>query len=245
MRKFLVALLLTITPAFANGIAPVSPDQCAAMKAHHVMNAGAPFGCDRLNVVTFSYVDFEGRTHEDGKLVVLDALAPRVINIFETLKSRSFPIAKAKPIEAYNGDDNASMADDNTSSFNHRPIAGSEKLSLHAYGAAIDLNPVENPFLTVAGSTVSVAPPQGTAFLNRKEARSGKAPRKGFAEDVVQLFAENGFTQWGGDWDSPIDYQHFDIGRRLTEELVALPFDSAKARFEAVIAANALQTPKP
>lgn len=245
MGKFLAALLLTIVPGFANGIAPPSSADCTAMKAHHALHDGAPVGCERLSLVTFSYVDFEGGTHDDGKLVVLDALAPRVLKIFETLKVRGFPIAKARPIEVYDGDDNASMADDNTSAFNHRPIAASTKLSLHAYGAAIDLNPVENPFLTFAGSTISVAPAQGIAFINRKELRLGKALRKGLAEEVVQIFAENGFTQWGGDWDSPIDYQHFDIGRQMAEELVALPSNSASAKFEAAIAANALQPPKP
>lgn len=204
------------------------------MKAHHVLNEGAPVGCERLSVVSFSYLDFQGR-NQDGKIVVLDAVAPRVLRIFQALKDRGFPLAKAKPMEAYDGDDNASMADDNSSSFNHRVVEGSSRLSLHAYGAAIDLNPVENPFLTFSGANIAVAPPAGTAFVNRRPHRPGKADHAGMAEEVVALFAANGFSNWGGNWDDPIDYQHFDIGRPLAEKLAALPPEKARSEFEAAI----------
>ncbi|MDR3527352.1 MAG: M15 family metallopeptidase, partial [Rhizomicrobium sp.] len=196
----------------------------------------APVGCERLSLVTFSYVDFEGRSHADGQIVVLDAVAPRLLQIFEALQARGFPIAKAKPVEAYEGDDDASMADNNTSGFNDRPIAGTTRPSLHAYGVAIDLDPVQNPYLTFNGATVTVAPPAGAAYLNRRGNRPGKDQHKGLAEEVVTLFAENGFAHWGGDWDDPIDYQHFDIGRPLAEALAALPPEQARARFEASIA---------
>lgn len=229
---------MLIVPAFADGIAPVAASECAAMKAHHVLHDGAPAGCERLSVVRFSYVDFTSKVHEDGRVVVLDAVAPRVLKIFQALKACGFPIAKAVPVEAYDGDDNASMTDDNTSAFNHRPIAGSNRLSLHAYGAAIDLNPVENPDLTVSGATITVAPPAGALFVNRLAQRPGKPLRPGMAEEAVAIFAANGFTDWGGTWDQP-DYQHFDIGRSLAESLVALPTEAARAKFEAAIAAQA------
>lgn len=121
------------------------------------------------------------------------------------------------------------MADDNTSGFNHRVVARSTRLSLHAYGAAIDLNPVENPFITHEDG---VHPPAAAAFVKRS--RDGA----GAAEAVVAIFAENGFTQWGGAWHDPIDYQHFDIGRPLAEELAKLPSGEAHVRFEAAIAAR-------
>ncbi len=165
-----------------------------------------------------------------------DAVAPRVLHIFETLQARGFPLAKARPVEAYDGDDNASMADNNTSGFNDRPVAGTTRPSLHGYGAAIDLNPVQNPFLTLSGSSVAVAPPAGAAYLNRRPHRPDKPDRPGLAEAVVALFAENGFSHWGGDWDDPIDYQHFDVGRPLAESLAALPPEQARTRFEAAIA---------
>ena len=235
MRRVLIFLLL-LSPAMAGDIAPIDAARCAFMKAHHVLNSGAPVGCERLSLVSFSYVDFEGHPHTDGQIVVMDAVAARVLRIFDGLQARGFPIAKAKPVEAYEGDDDASMADNNTSGFNDRPIAGTPRTSLHGYGAAIDLDPVQNPFLTVNGATVTVAPPAGAAYLNRRPNRPGKAERPGLAEEVVALFAENGFAHWGGDWDDPIDYQHFDIGRPLAEALAALPPEQARARFEAVLA---------
>jgi hypothetical protein len=241
MRRILLSTLLLLSPAFADSIAPVDAVRCAEMKVHHVLSADAPVGCERLSVVTFSYIDFDGKHHDDGVLVVLDAVAPRVLRIFETLHRRGFPIAKAIPVEAYEGDDDASMADNNTSGFNDRPIADTTRPSLHAYGAAIDLDPVQNPFLTLKGAVVTVAPQAGAAFLNRRQPRPGKPDRPGLAEAVVALFAENGFSHWGGDWDDPIDYQHFDIGRPLAEILAALPPDKARARFEAAIADSAPQ----
>lgn len=242
MRRILIGVLLLLSPACADSIAPVDAARCALMRAHHVLSATAPVGCERLSVVTFSYVDFDGRPHDDGNIVVLDAVAPRVLTIFQALKARGFPIAKAQPVEAYKGADDASMADNNTSGFNDRPIAGTTRPSLHAYGAAIDLDPVQNPFLTLNGSSVTVAPPAGAAYLNRRLHRPEKLDRPGLAEEVVAVFAENGFSHWGGDWDDPIDYQHFDIGRPLAEQLAALPPDKAWTRFEAAIAESARET---
>jgi hypothetical protein len=224
-------------PAAAGTVTPVDAAQCAAMKAHHVLNAGAPVGCERLAVVRFSYFDFKGRTHDDGTLVTLDAVAPYVERIFAALYDRRFPIAKAQPMETFEGDDARAMEADNTSAFNHRTVAGSERLSLHAYGVAIDLNPVENPYLTRNGATVTVAPPKGVAFLNRHEDRPGKPERAGLAETVVGVFSDNGFLTWGGDWDDPIDYQHFDIGRILAQRLGALPPEQARLAFASAVSA--------
>ncbi len=208
------------------------------MKAHHVMSDHAPVGCERLRLVTFRYIDFAGAAHDDGRMVVLDAVAPRVERIFQTLYLRRFPIAKVSPLEAYEGNDEASMADNNTSSFNDRAVTGGSRPSLHAYGAAIDLNPVQNPFVQHTGpAQLSVAPPAGMAYINRAENRPGKADRPGLAESVVGIFAANGFTVWGGYWDDPLDYQHFDIGRPLAEELAALPPSEALHRFEQAVEA--------
>lgn len=229
MRAAVAAVLLCLAPAAANTVAPVDADTCAAMKAHHVLNEGAPVGCERLSVVTFRYVDFSGGEHDDGKVVVLDALAERVSRIFEAMFDHRFPIAKAKLMDAYEGDDEAAMADDNTSAFNHRAVPGSTRLSLHAYGAAVDLNPVENPFITRQDG---IHPPAAAAFVDRSQLSAGAA------EGVVAIFAANGFSQWGGAWHDPIDYQHFDIGRALAEDLAKLPPGEARDRFEAAIAAR-------
>lgn len=237
MRSAILVAAMLIAPAMADGIAPVDAAGCTAMKAHHVLNAGAPVGCERLTVVRFSYVDFTGHRHDDGRVVVLDAVAPSVQRIFAALYGRHFPIAKTRTMEAYDGGDDAAMADDNSSGFNHRVVQGTGHLSLHAYGAAIDINPVENPYLTRDGAAITIAPSAGAAYINRRDHRPGKAERAGLAEAVVDVFAANGFTEWGGDWDDPIDYQHFDIGRVLAEKLAALPPEKARQHFESVVSA--------
>ncbi len=241
MKRFALAIVLLLCPAHAEGVAPVDAAQCAAMKAHHVLNADAPVGCNRLATVTFDYLGFDGALHHDGRIVVMDAVAPSVLRIFQELRQRNFPIAKAQPVEAYDGDDEASMADDNTSAFNDRTVPGGDRISLHAYGAAIDINPVENPFMPRNDTGYAVHPPAGVAFVNRRAHRPGKPDRKGFAESVVDVFAANGFVMWGGDWDDPIDYQHFDIGRDLAVALAGLPPAQARQRFKAVIAARSGQ----
>jgi hypothetical protein len=195
------------------------------MKRRRVLNAGAPVGCERLRRVTFGYVGFDGQPHRDGEIVVLDVLAEEVAQIFTALHGLGFPIAKARGMEHYDGDDDAAIADNNTSSFNHRTVAGSSALSLHAYGVAIDLNPVQNPFIRRSGASRSVEPAAGAPYVNRKDRRPG------MAESVVTVFATHGFAEWGGRWGNPIDYQHFQVNRGVATQLVRLPAAQAKAVF--------------
>ena len=236
-RSFCAAVVLAAVASAAAGqsVQPVDNALCAGMKAAHVVNPGAPVGCERLSLVIFGYVDFEGQQHDDGQIVVMDAVAARVLRIFQTLHERGFPIAKAKLMDAYAGNDEASMADDNTSAFNDRDVTGSDRKSLHAYGVAIDLNPVQNPFIergAELGAVFVVHPAEGAGYLNRMIERPGKPVRRGFAEAVAQVFLENGFTVWGGNWDDPIDYQHFDIGRPMAEALAKLSPELARQKFE-------------
>jgi hypothetical protein len=126
----------------------------------------------------------------------------------------------------YDGDDDAADVDNNTSSFNDRVVAGTNTLSLHAYGAAIDLNPVQNPFVTVTGGKHEASPAEGKLYLDRNVAKPG------MAEPVIDIFADNGFSIWGGDWHNPIDYQHFQLSRALAERLTRVSAADAKAIFE-------------
>jgi D-alanyl-D-alanine carboxypeptidase len=225
---FAVLALLHLIPkaASAADVSPVSKDFCEDMKAHKTSTNHGPVGCDRLANVKFRYFGFDGRVHEDGEVIVLDAVAARVGRIFDTLLNLRFPLKKAQPVNRYEGDDDASMADDNTSSFNDRPVAGGTSLSMHAYGLAIDLNPVENPFLEGAGTSRRVSPKGGEKYLDRANLRPG------MAETVIDVFADNGFLIWGGDWHDPIDYQHFQVGRDLAEQLARLSSAAASDVFE-------------
>jgi hypothetical protein len=135
-------------------------------------------------------------------MVVNASVVPDVIKIFSTLYSEHFPIHQMQPEDAYNGADPASMAADNTSGFNCRYAVapGPPQWSVHAFGEAIDVNTVENPY--TEGGTVM--PAAGAAFLDRADVRPGMAVAGG---QLVQAFASVGW-QWGGRWTSP-DYQHF------------------------------------
>lgn len=220
----LVLLLHTM-----EALAALDGATCQRLQQGGGIDGSALVACDRLAVVRFPYVDFNGVHHQDGELMVLAAVAPEVGQLFRRLHRRGFPLAQAKLIEHYQGDDAASMQANNTSAFNNRPITGGGPPSLHAYGLAIDINPLQNPFVQPDDSGgARISPPAATAYLNRLAVRPGKPRRAGMAENVTALFAEYGFDVWGGYWDTPIDYQHFQFSRTLAERLASLPTPLAR-----------------
>ena len=167
--------------------------------------AAAEISYDDLSYVHVLYVDFNGET-EAGELICSRTIAEDLTEIFYELFTAEYQIEKIRLIDTYGGDDIAAMADNNTSCFNYRPVAGSEKLSKHALGLAIDINPLYNPYVrytTENGQLVS--PEEGEAYADR----SKEFPYKIDSSDLCcRLFLEHGFT-WGGNWNSVKDYQHF------------------------------------
>ncbi|GAC1330185.1 MAG: M15 family metallopeptidase [Collimonas sp.] len=230
----LVFLLLAGLAPRANaqsGASGLDAEQCAIAK-QHVLQPGAPVDCPQLQIVRFSYVDFEQVPHDDGEIMVMAAVAPQVKALFDELLKRRFPLAQARLMEHYQGNDDASMSDNNTSAFNDRPITGGGAVSLHAYGLAIDINPLQNPFvLRDAQGRLIYSPPAGQAYGKRA------ASRPGSSEQIVELFAQHGFLIWGGDWKKPVDYQHFQVSRKLAERMAKLPVPQARQLFESTIAA--------
>ena len=209
------------------GIAPLSAEDCIAMQAANVIGASNPLPCRRLMRVRFGYIDFDGRERLDGEMIVMDALAPHVQRLLRQLRAAKFPLHSAHPLTYYAGDDEASMADNNSSAFNGRPMTGGSAWSKHAYGAAIDINPLQNPYISrAADGKLSVLPPAAAPrFTDRGILRAG------MTESIRDLFADNGFLIWGGNWRQPIDYQHFEIGdRRFIEKLArGTPGQAAQA----------------
>jgi hypothetical protein len=161
--------------------------------------AGCPVGPDRLRRVQLTYWGFDGRPHPGTLIVNADAV-DAITGAFRRLYDARFPIRRMVPVDVYGGNDRASMAADNTSAFNCRFVAGTSRWSAHAYGNAIDVNTIENPY--VQGSYVS--PPAGSAYMDRSDLRPGMAYWSGA---LVDAFAAVGW-QWGGRWSDP-DYQHF------------------------------------
>jgi len=208
----------------------VTAAQFEKMKAAHVITAKPPFSYERLRMLTLSYYDFKGNEHNDGKMVVLDAAANHVLTIFKALHAKKFPLHKIQLIDNYEGVDKHSLDDNNTSCFNSRLIAipGSNKLSIHAYGLAIDINPIQNPFILLDKKTSAPEyhPAASVQFADRKKIKPG------MAEEMIAIFAKNGLNVWGGDWDDPIDYQHFQVSRPAAELLAAMDTETAKDFFE-------------
>lgn len=162
---------------------------------------GCPLPQSKLVYVNVSYWGFDGAPHK-GELIVHEKLADDIIGIFKELFDSRFPIEKMKIIEHYQGDDNLSMADNNTSAFNCRFVSGTKKFSKHSYGAAIDINPLINPF--VKGDRVS--PAGGKKYLDRTKAAPGLITKDG---PCYKAFTKRGWT-WGGNWKTMKDYQHFE-----------------------------------
>ena len=187
----------TTVPAFTSSVASVSAAQLGL-----TWHAGCPVDPSQLRVVTMTYWGFDNQGHM-GTMVVNAAVVPAVIQVFTTLYAAHFPIDKMVPQATYGEDDNAAAADDDTSGFNCRDAVatGPAHWSMHAYGEAIDVNDLQNPYQS--GSTV--IPPAGAAYLDRTNVRAGMAVPGGV---LVNAFAAVGW-QWGGRWVGTPDYQHF------------------------------------
>jgi D-alanyl-D-alanine carboxypeptidase len=201
-----VAALLAAIGAFAappQFTATVSRPQWADLR--HSYRAGCPVGPSDLRTLQLTYWGFDRQAHT-GKLVVHRRVATDVVAVFRRLYAARFPIRRMVPVSVYRGSDDASMAADNTSAFNCRFVGGTRRWSMHAYGEAIDLNPVENPY--VQGARVS--PRAGARYLDRTTYRPGMAVERGTA---VRAFDAVGW-KWGGRWTSSKDYQHFSTTGR-------------------------------
>ena len=185
------------SPRFHAEIAPVRWSEL-----RHSYRRGCPVPPAQLRTVHVTHWGFDGKP-QTGAIVVSRRVAPDVVTVFRRLWAAKFPIRRLQPVSAYRGDDDRSMAADNTSGFNCRVVGGTTRWSLHAYGEAIDVNPVENPY--VQGSRVS--PPAGRAFVSRGRYRRGMAMPAG---PLVRAFAAVGW-RWGASFG---DYQHFSTTGR-------------------------------
>ena len=183
-------------PRFAGSVSPVTRSDLP-----YSYRPGCPVTPAQLRLVRVSHWGFDGKARV-GSVVVRSDVARDIVAVFRRLYAARFPIRRLRTIDAYKGSDAASSAADNTAAFNCRyAIApGPKRWSAHAYGLAIDVNPVENPYLDRG----LVRPPAGRRYLNRSRVRPGMAVPGGV---LVRAFAALGWS-WGGRWASA-DYQHF------------------------------------
>lgn len=162
-------------------------------------------GYDNLRYMHIWHYNFGGEPAE-GELICNALIADDLVEIFAELYKNEYQIEKVRLIDEYDGDDTASMEDNNTSCFNYRVVEGTTSISKHAYGFAIDINPLYNPYITYKkDGSVNVSPASGAPYADR----GSSFPYKIDENDLCyKLFKEHGFT-WGGDWNSVKDYQHF------------------------------------
>jgi hypothetical protein len=186
-------------PIFKNE--PV-PAQVLDRIRHTTWHAGCPVTPEQLRLLTLTYNDFSNM-RRTGTLLVHRDVAEEVVRLFRDFYRLGFLIERMVPVEDYGGNDDASMAANNTSAFNCRDATGKPgTFSNHSWGRAIDINPLTNPY--VKGD--KVLPPAGRRYLDRTKVFPGSILKDSF---VVQEFEKAGWT-WGGRWLDRQDYQHFE-----------------------------------
>jgi peptidoglycan L-alanyl-D-glutamate endopeptidase CwlK len=153
---------------------------------------------DSLSLLDVLYYSFDGLKHQ-GQIIVQNDLEDDVYEIFVLIEKIKFPVGKVIPIVAYQWDDHLSMADNNSSSFNFRVIEGTTKLSLHSFGRAVDINPVQNPVIYPNG----IIAPEGAKYS------PSKAGTFSVKNPIVEEFIQRGW-HWGGNFEQPKDYHHFE-----------------------------------
>ncbi len=185
-------------PSDGGAVRPVTAAELGAS-----WRPGCPVEPAQLRRVDVDHIGFDGQTHR-GELIVHEDLVPEVITIFEQLYRQGFPIEKIRTVDHYPAaDDELSMEDNNTSAFNCRGIPGTSHWSQHAYGRAIDLNPLLNPCIYASGT---IQPQNAAAYLDRNRTDPGLLHD---GDPAVRVFTDRGW-RWGGHWTTPVDYQHFE-----------------------------------
>lgn len=168
-------------------------------------------GCperSQLALLKIPYIDFFGKD-QLGEMVVAKSVSVEVLQIFAELNRNRFPVASMRLIDAFGGRDLASMTANNTSAFNCRATTGGSRLSEHSFGTAIDINPIQNPY--VAG--LRILPVAGQQFGSPKARLDAKQGLLLEGDSTVKVFAAKGW-KWGGSWSSIKDYQHFSKSGR-------------------------------
>ena len=205
MKTFFLSLLLLFTATIAGAQQDLTAQPLSDSIFAVMQGKSYPEGCSMkradLRYLQVLHYDAAGRVQR-GELVCNKAIAADLLDIFRKLYEAQYPIERMRLIDNYDANDERSMAANNTSCFCYRVVAGSQKLSKHAQGLAIDINPLYNP--CVRGRIIQ--PRSGKRWANRARAFTYKIER---GDLLWRLFTEHGFT-WGGSWRSLKDWQHFE-----------------------------------
>ena len=185
-------------------VSPINNEIQALMKSCTLKDSDFPV--EDLRYLRVLHCDADGNSVV-GEMVCAETIALDLLEIFKELYRAAYHIEKMRLIDYYEGDDEASMRDNNTSCFNQRAITAGGRTSKHSYGLAVDINPKYNPYYKVKASGKAVICPEGSEeYLDR----NATFPYKIVKGDLCyRLFKQHGF-HWGGEWASGKDYQHFE-----------------------------------
>ena len=205
---FLFMSLMTVaqTATDSTFLATAIPDSVWTRMQGKTYHQNAYIQRSDLRYLRLHYVDFEGEERV-GEMVCNRAIADDLLDIFRQLYEARYPIERIQLPDDFDADDERQMRANNTSCFCFRVIKGSTKLSAHAQGLAVDLNPLYNPCVKMRrDGTLFIQPSTAAPYVDRSRRFAHKIDRQDLA---YRLFIQHGFS-WGGAWRSSKDYQHFE-----------------------------------
>jgi len=209
-KSILLTTLFSMTVLLADysyHISPITAEVKKRMIQGNSWRKGCPVKLDDLRSIHVSYYDFQGKIKR-GELIMHKEAAKDIAAIFGDLYAIAYPVRGVRPVRDFGGNDWRSIEADNTSAFNCRPATGSKKWSKHAYGRAIDLNPIENPYIARSGK---IAHRASQKYRKRVHHDAHDPADKAILlknDKATQIFKKYGW-RWGGDWSGVKDYQHF------------------------------------
>jgi D-alanyl-D-alanine carboxypeptidase-like protein len=170
---------------------------------HH----GCPVPLENLRILTIDHWGFDGEVHT-GPMVVNELVAQDVLWVFERLFRAHFPIKEIALARKYRPEGYPDSKRSVTAAFNCRPVTDNPgTLSQHSYGWAIDINPLQNPYVRADGSVLR---PSAKPYRDRSLGKPGMIHP---GDVVVRSFARIGW-EWGGNWSTIADYMHFSLSGR-------------------------------
>jgi len=209
MKKTAFALILLSVSCFAeydSHISKITPQVKQRMIEGNSYKKGCPLTLEDLRYLRIRHKNFRG-TEQWGELIVHKEVASEVAKIFEALYHADYPIYQMRLVSDFGGNDWRSIEADNTSAFNCRKATGSKQWSKHSYGRAIDINPIENPYIARNGHISHKASQIYRKRVHQKDTAEDRAvllPN----DKAVKIFKQFGW-EWGGDWKGVKDLQHF------------------------------------
>ncbi|HIP41634.1 MAG TPA: M15 family peptidase [Campylobacterales bacterium] len=207
--KILLLIPILLVPLFAEfqaSIYKIAPKLKTKMIKGNSWRKGCPVNTVNLRYLRLTYMTFQGE-NRIGELIVHQDIADDVVNLMKELYEIDYPINQMKLVSDFKGNDWQSIEADNTSAFNCRSATGSKKWSKHAYGKAIDINPIENPYISRKGYISHKASLKYRKRVHKNDSFEDRAVLLK-NDEATKIFKRYGFS-WGGDWRSVKDYQHF------------------------------------